>query len=76
MLPMNRREIVEREQRLPILLQAPSRLGVLVTIGGEKTINGLVGFFTGRCHPDLMQGCLGFLPAPPFGSLFNTLAVL
>jgi len=57
--PVFGREVVEGQQRVAILRQALSRLGVLALVGGHEQVERLLGIGLRRSHPDLMQLLLG-----------------
>src|SRR5689334_24714455 len=58
-LPMLRREVVKRQQRLAVLRQATHRLVVLDGVGLDKGIESGVGVVLRLGHPDVLQRALG-----------------
>src|SRR5438128_11205220 len=57
-LPMLSREVIERQQRLPVLRQAIYRLVVLDGVSLDKGVESGVGVLLRLGHPDVLQSAL------------------
>jgi hypothetical protein len=69
------REVVERQQRLAVLRQAPYRLVVLDGVDLDKGVENGVGVILRLGHPDVRRARLAF-DCWLFGNLLSTFAVL
>jgi len=52
-------EVVERQQSVPVFVEALGRFGVLGLVGLEEQVKRLVRLFSGIGHPDLMNHVFG-----------------